>query len=253
MHSTDRLHVVHPATEPSLGLSLLGIALGAFFLAVREIGPDPALVLLVARALALRNRSAVSFRTLGWVLGMRRAAVLRSLRKLSDAGAIVWHDEADRGVIAVEVIGELPGERPLFGPDDVPPFSTHAIPTHWFVQVLPLGGRRAFLAYLYLRSRERRDGLTPPLLVTALVRACRLRWQWQGRLVLARLRRRGLVSPIGGSRYAVLDPRPPSGRDRRFLRLLELGLLPPTAMGRLALVTAFVVPLALVVTALFLL
>jgi len=250
---TDRIHVVHPVSEPPLGLSVLGVDLGAFFLAVREIGPDAALVLLTARALALRNRTASSFRSLGWILGMSPAKVLRSLRRLSDAGAIVWHDEADRGVLAVEVASELPGDRPLFGPDDVPPFSTHALPTHWFVQALPLVGRRAFLAYLYLRSRERRDGLTHPLLLAALVRACRLRWNWQGRLLLARLRRRGLVSPIGGSRFAVFDPRPPSGRERRYLRLLELGLLPPTGAGRLALAAAVVAPLALIALALFLL
>ena len=253
MHRTSQIQVVHPVSEPPLGLSVLGIDLGAFFLAVREIGPDPALVLLTARALALRNRTASSFQSLGWILGMPRAKVLRSLRRLSDAGAIVWHDEADRGVIAVEVMNDLPGDRPLFGPDDVPPFSTHALPTHWFVQALPLVGRRAFLAYLYLRSRERRDGLTPPLLVTALVRACRLQWDWQGRLLLARLRRRGLVAPVGGSRFAVLDPRPPSGRQRRYLRLLELGLLPPTVAGRLALAAAIVVPLALIALVLSLL
>lgn len=253
MRAADRLQLVHPAREPSLGLSLLGIDLGAFFMAVRDIGADPALVLLTSRALALRRGGAVEFRDLGWVLGMGRRSVLRALRRLSDAGAIVWHEEAGRGVVAVELVGELPGERPIFGPDDAPPFSTHALPTHWFVQALPLLGRRAFLAYLYLRSREQRDGLTPPLLVSAVVRGCRLRWVWQARLVLWQLGRRSLVAPIGGSRFAVLDPHPPSGAERRLLRLLELGLLPPTALGRRALVFAFAVPVTVVALALLLL
>jgi hypothetical protein len=250
---TDRVQLVHPVREPSLGLSLLGIDLGAFFLVVRDIGADPAMVLLTSRALALRRGGAVTFRDLGWVLGMRRGGVLRALRRLSDAGAIVWHEEAGRGVVAVELVGELPGERPIFGPDDAPPFTTHALPTHWFVQALPLLGRRAFLAYLYLRSRERRDGLTPPILVSAVVRSCRLRWVWQARLILWQLRRRALIAPIGGSRFAVLDPRPPSRAERRLLRLFELGLLPPTALGRRVLVFAIVIPVAVVAFALLLL
>ena len=244
MHPTDRLKLVRSAREAPLGLSLLGIDLGAFFWSVRDIGADPALVLLTSRALALRRGGTVSFHDLGWVLGLRRGGVLRALRRLSDTGAIVWHDEAGQGVIAIEVVPELPGERALFGPDDVPPFSTHALPTHWFVQAVPLMGRRAFLAYLYLRSRERRDGLTPPILVSALVRACHLRWVWQARVLLWRLRRRALVAPVGGWQFAVLDPRPPSAVERQFLRLLELGLLPPTTLGRRVLVLAFVIPVA---------
>ena len=249
MRITDRLTLVLPTREPPLGLSLLGVDLGAFFVSAREIGPDPALALLAARALTLRRRGAVSFHDLGWVLGMRQRGVLHALRRLSDAGAIVWHEEAGRGVVAVEVVGEIPGARPLFGPEDTPPFSTHALPTHWFVQVLPLVGRRAFLAYLYLRSRERRDGLTPPLLVSALVRACRLRWQWQGHRVLRLLQRHRLVIPVGGQRYAVLDPRPPTSLQRRFLRLLEVGALPPTRAERAALLAAAIVlPLLLAST-----
>ena len=250
MHPTDRLKLVRPTREAPLGLSLLGVDLGAFFWAVRDIGADPALVLLAARAFALRRGGAVSFHDLGWVLGLRRSGVLRALRRLSETGAIVWHDEAGQGVIAIEVVPELPGERALFGPDDVPPFSAHALPTHWFVQVVPLLGRRAFLGYLYLRSRERRDGLTPPILVSALVRACRLRWVWQARLLLWKLRRRALVVPVGGWQFAVLDPRPPSAAERQFLRLLELGLLPPTAIGRRALVLSVLVPVAVLAYAL---
>ena len=231
-------------------MSVLGIDLGAFFLTVRDIGADPALVLLTARALAIRGSGAVTFRDLGWVLGLGRRRVVGSLRRLSGAGAIVWHEEAGRGVIAVEIVPDLPGERPLFGPEDTPPFSTHALPSHWFVQSLPIVGRRAFLAYLYLRSRERRDGLTPPLLLSAVVRACRFRWVWQARVALLQLRRRRLIALGAGHRFAVMDPRPPSGGQRRLLRLLELGLLPPTSNGRRALASAALIPVALVVLAL---
>ncbi len=255
MHPSDRLQLVHPAREATFGLSLLGVDLGEFFVIVRNVGADPALVLLTARALALRRGGAITFRDLGWILGMRQGGVLSALRRLSDAGAVVWHDEAGRGVVAVEVVRELPGERPLFGPDDTPPFSTHALPTHWFVQVLPLmtgpmgGGRRAFLAYLYLRSRERRDGLTSPVLVSAIRRSCQLRRRWLVTYVLWRLRRRGLVAPVSRYQYAVADPRPPSGRERRFLRLLELGLIPPTAIGRIALILAVLGPMVLLAVA----
>ncbi len=259
MPPPERLHLIHPAREAAFGLSLLGVDLGAFFVVVREVGPDPALVLLTARALSLRQGGAITFRDLGWILGMRRGGVLSALRRLSDAGAIVWHDEAGRGVLAVEVVRELPGERPLFGPEDTPPFSTHALPTHWFVQVLPLmsgpagGGRSAFLAYLYLRSRERRDGLTSPVLISALVRSCHLQWKWKARYALWRLQRRSLVAPVERYQYAVIDPRPPSGCERRYLRLLELGLVPPTALGRFALGIAVVAPIVILVLAFLLL
>lgn len=234
-------------------MSVLGVDLGAFFVTVREVGRDPALVLLAARALTLRGQAAVTFQALGWVLGLSRRAVVRCLRRLSDAGAIVWHEEAGRGVIAVEVVDELPGLRPLFGPDDTPPFSSHALPTHWFVQAVPTYGRRTFVAYLYLRSRERRDGLTPPVLLAGIARACRLRSVAEARLLLWRLRRRGVVVPIGGHRYAVLDPRPPTADERRMLRLRELGLVPPTVTGRALLFGTVVVPLLAAAVALFLL
>ncbi len=60
-----------------------------------------------------RSRSDVGapcrFTTSAGCSGMRQRGVLHALRRLSDAGAIVWHDEAGRGVVAVEVVGETPG------------------------------------------------------------------------------------------------------------------------------------------------
>lgn len=216
---------------------------------MREVGPDPALLLLTLRALLLRQQGSVRLRDLSWVLGVREGSVSGWIGSLSHAGAVVWHEEPGSGLLTMEVSDAIPGLRPVFGPEDAPPFLTHAVPTHWFVQVLPLVGRRAFLVFLYLRSRERADGLTAPLLVSSIVRSCRLRGLWHARLLLARLRRRGLVARAGRG-FAVGDPRPPTSWERRLLRLRAEGVLPPTAAGRTALLLAVILLPLLVLLAL---
>ena len=217
--------------EKPLGLSAVSVDLGSFLATAREVGTDAGLLLLTVRALTLRRNAPIPLRELRWVLGATRRTIRRWLDALERSGLAVWHD--DGGLLRLDV-SSTETERTLFSPDDAPGV-IHRIPTFWFVRTLPLVGRRAFLVYLYLRSRERAAGLTAPLTLGMVARACALPAPRHAARALRRLRRAGLVMAAGGhGRFMLSDPPPLSRWERLLLSWMASGVFPATALGCLA-------------------
>ncbi|HNX49868.1 MAG TPA: hypothetical protein PKL08_06880, partial [Thermoanaerobaculaceae bacterium] len=232
MDESQLLTLVRSRGEKPLSLSALSVDLGSFLATAREIGTNAGLLLLTVRALALRRNAPIALRELCWVLGARRREIRRWLDALERSGLAVWHD--DGGLLRLDV-ASTETERTLFSPDDAPGV-VHRVPTFWFVRTLPLVGRRAFLVYLYLRSRERAAGLTSPVSLGMVARVCALRSNGRAKRAIARLRRARLVSTDGGrNRFLLTDPPPLTRLERLWLSLLASGVLPATRLGRLAL------------------
>lgn len=232
------IRIARPVAEGPLGPSALAVDLGGFFATAREVGFDPALLLLTLRALMLRHPFGVPVHDLQWTLGAERREIFRWLGFLEDAGLATWQARAN--TVAVEV-DATEAERTLFGPEDEPGV-IHRVPARWFVRTLPLVGRRAFLAYLYLRSREHASGLTAPLTVGMVARASGQSARSAAKS-LRRLRRAGLSADGGGhGRFVLTDPPPLSRLQRSYLRWLETGALPPTRAGRIRLGLGLALP-----------
>ncbi len=221
--------------EKPLGLPALSVDLGSFLATAREVGTDAALLLLTARALSLRRRGPVALAELRWVLRATRRTIRRWLDALERSGLAVWHD--DGGMLRLDV-ASTETEHTLFSPDDAPGV-VHRLPTYWFVRTLPLVGRRAFLVYLYLRSRERAAGLTAPVTLGMVARSCALRSARVAGRALRRLRRAGLVTVAGGhGRFMLTDPPPLTRLERMVLSWKASGVFPVTVLGCLAAETA---------------
>ena len=235
-----RIRIAPAATEAPIGLSTLTVDLGAFLATAREIGFDPGLLLLTTRALGVRSGGSMALKDLRWVLGAEIGEILRWLTALEGSGLCVW--QANGTTVTLE-IASTETERTLFGPDDAPGV-LHRLPTHWFVRMLPLVGRRAFLTYLYLRSRERLSGLTAPLTIGMIARSSGQSPR-EAERSLRRLQRRGLSASAGGhGRFVLTDPPPLSAFERTYLRWLSAGAIPPTRGGRIRLLVWCVVPVA---------
>ncbi len=237
------LRLLTPQAERPAGVNALRVDLGAFIAAAREVGPDPALLLLTVRALSLRGDVGVQLSDLSWILGVTTGQIFGWLGQLEASGLAVWH--ARGGVVTIE-IASPETERTLFAPEDNPGV-VHTLPTHWFIRTLPLLRRRtAFLVYLFLRSHERASGLTGPLTLGSIARACGIKNGISLYLSLARLRRFGLVLPTGKhGRFVLADPPPLTRFQRRYLELLASGALPVTGAGRILLALVLVTPAAL--------
>ncbi|MBP7797372.1 MAG: hypothetical protein KA072_01960 [Thermoanaerobaculaceae bacterium] len=232
MDESQSLAVVRSRGEKPLSLSALSVDLGSFLATAREVGTDAGLLLLAVRALTLRQNAPIASKELRWVLGAHLRDIRRWLDALEHSGLVVWHD--DGGLLRLD-IAATETERTLFSPDDAPGV-IHRVPTFWFVRTLPLVGRRAFLVYLYLRSRERAAGLTSPVSLGMVARACGLRSSGRAARAIRCLRRARLVSTDGGrNRFLLTDPPPLTRAERLWLSLLSSGVLPPTPLGRLAL------------------
>ncbi|MCG3193069.1 MAG: hypothetical protein DIJKHBIC_02318 [Thermoanaerobaculia bacterium] len=232
--------------ERPVGVNALRVDLGAFIATTRDVGPDAALLLLTVRALALRDDVAVQLTDLSWMLGATTGNIFRWLEALERSGLAVWH--ARGSAITIEIARpeiERPEiERTLFAPDDHPGV-THVLPTHWFIRTLPLVGRRALLVYLFLRSHERASGLTAPLTLGSIARACGIRSGLALHLSLSRLGRHGLVVPAGRhGQFILADPQPLTQFQRRYLALLASGTLPVTGRGRIVLAFMLLAPVA---------
>lgn len=235
------LRLLAPRAERPVGVNALRVDLGAFIATTRDVGPDAALLLLTVRALSLRDDVAVRLTDLSWMLGATTGEIFRWLEALERSGLAVWH--ARGNAITVE-IARPEIERTLFAPDDHPGV-THVLPTHWFIRTLPLVGRRALLVYLFLRSHERASGLTAPLTLGSIARACGIRSGLALHLSLSRLRRHGLVVPTGRhGRFILADPQPLTRFQRRYLALLASGTFPVTGRGRIVLAFMLLAPVA---------
>lgn len=202
----------------------MDVDLSAFFALLARIGNDPGLLLLTLRALRQRSRyGGMRLTDLAWVLRASERSVGTWFERLSKEGLLVYEIQTDLGVDAfvVEIVDdETPPARPAT--DAMLPSVRHALPTHWFAQVLPRLGRVTFLAYLYLLARESAEGPSAALDLQHMARALRLWGARRARHHVLRLHRHGLVGRHPRRGLVVTDPPPLTRHQRLHLRLLQL-------------------------------
>lgn len=220
LQDTTRLQFPIPGREPPEGLLLMKTDLAAFFRLIETVGRDEALLLLVIRALRVRDGLLdVYVNDLAWMMRTRNRTVLAWLDRLVAHRLVVYTVKTlpivtrtiDR--VQVEIAERVPSA----------PFVAMAdLPTHWFVHVLPIVGRTTFAVYLYALSRETHDGV---LLVEDLVTVIGLRGRLHAHLHLRRLRRHGLLLRDEVGNDIVADPPPPTRLRRLQMRFLALPFL----------------------------
>jgi len=212
-----RFRVLAPHTPPVEGLSTVATDLGAFFVIVGRVGRDEALLLLLIRALRQRQgERGLRLHDLAWALRASEGGVSRWLDRLTHHGLIVYQEEEGKTeTVTVEVMAEEAASAWVT--------RRHDLPSHWFVQTLPLLGRTTFAVFLFLLSRDTHEGLARiDDIVTNVQLRGRLHAQWH----LRRLHAYALLSPhpSNGS-LLVRDPAPPTAAQRLRLRLLALPFL----------------------------
>jgi hypothetical protein len=215
---TVRFRVLAPQPPPVEGLSTVTTDLGAFFVIVGRVGRDEALLLLLIRALRQRRTErGLRLQDLAWVLRASEGGVSRWLDRLTHHGLLVYQVEEGSGVETVTV--ELAPEEGA----SAWVVRSHELPSHWFVQTLPLLGRATFSVFLFLLSRDTHEGLAR---IDDIVTNVRLRGRLHAHWHLRRLQAHALLSPhpSNGS-LVVRDPSPPTASERLRLRLLALPFL----------------------------
>lgn len=243
MPQRDRIaiRILRQRGTPQDGVTTLRVDLADFFRAVARVGRDPALLLLTLRALRQRSGGGgVRLHDLRWIMGASPRRLRGWLDQLVAAECLVY--DATNGSMDVE----LPEPTGPAWTDLQPPHIAlrHELPTHWFVLVLPRLGRAAFVAYLYLLSR---DGIRAPstLALAALARDAAFRTQLHARWHLRRLRTSGLIVPdVATHALVILDPPPLTPAGRRWLRRRRMGESVPRWMW-LALAVVLLVALVL--------
>jgi len=217
LQDATRLRFLVPRPDPGEGLTIVRADLSAFFIVIERVGRNEALLLLLTKALRQRT-GLLNLRVndLAWMLRVTNRRVIRWLDRLVRHGLVVYHVEDLWGIdtVVVEIVGmpEATGAR----------FSRthHAdLPTHWFVQVLPLLGRTSFVVFLYFLWCEIDR---PETHLDHLVALVRLRGRMQARWHLRRLRARRLLVTHPEHGVIVSDPPPPSRRERLLLRFLAV-------------------------------
>jgi hypothetical protein len=249
LQNETRLRFLTPHAEPPEGLSMVAVDLTAFFAIVERIGRDEALLLLVVRALRQRTGLlALKVHDLAWMLRVSNRRVILWLDRLTRERLVVYHVEDFWGVDTVIV--EIAEQR-----EDAHSFAPRVrvdLPSHWFVQVLPLIGRTTFTVYLFFHLSEHGNA---EIALDHLVAMVRLRGRWHARLHVARLRRAALLKRDPRDRLTLVlsDPSPPTRLARIRLRFRAVPLLRWWfgQIGVLLLALVFVV-LALVLTLRFL-
>lgn len=211
--------------------------LTAFFVVIERVGRNEALLLLVAKALRQRTGLlALKVNDLAWMLRVSNRRVIRWLDRLVDHRLVVYHIEDFWGTdtVVVEIVGAS---------HDTTPYERVVrldLPTHWFVQVLPIVGRTTFAVYLYLLTREQAGAMH----VDHMVGTLRLRGRFHAHWHLRKLQTRDLVQHGHDGVAKVSDPSPPTRRERLLLRFLAIPSLRRTVWQIVAL--AFVVALSAV-------
>jgi hypothetical protein len=239
---TVRFRPLSPQQPPVEGFSMVTTDLGAFFVVVGRVGRDEALLLLLIRALRQRRgERGLRLHDLAWVLRASEGGVYRWLDRLTRHGLVVYQVEEGNSVetVFVEVAAEE-AASPWVA-------RTHELPSHWFVQTLPLLGRTTFTVFLFLLSRDTHEGLARiDDIVTSLHLRGRLHAQWH----LRKLHAHAILAPhqSNGS-IVVRDPSPPTVSQRLRLRLLALPFFPRARVqiARLALAVLLLVVLLVIV------
>jgi hypothetical protein len=217
LQDDTRLRFVTPRSEPPEGVSTVRADLSAFFIVVDRVGRNEALLLLLTKALRQRTGLlALRVNDLAWMLRVSNRSVIRWLDRLVQSGHVVYHVEDLWGIdtVLVEIVA-----------GDVEPHrydrAVHQeLPTHWFVQVLPLVGRTTFTVYLYLLWCEPHR---PGTHIDHLRESVKLFSRPHARWHLRKLRRRALLArhrEHGG--LVVRDPTPPTQSERLRLRFLAI-------------------------------
>lgn len=240
LQDDTRLRFVTPRPEPPEGVSTVRADLSAFFIVVDRVGRNEALLLLLTKALRQRTGLlALKVNDLAWMLRVSNRSVIRWLDRLVKSGHVVYHVEDLWGIdtVLVEIVA-----------GDVEPHrydrAVHQeLPTHWFVQVLPLVGRTTFTVYLYLLWCEPHR---PGTHIDHLRESVKLFGRSHARWHLRKLRRRALLArhPEDGA-LVVRDPTPPTRSEQLRLRFLAIPHL-RRSLVQLAVLTGGVFVLVLV-------
>jgi hypothetical protein len=219
LQDATRLRFLTPRPEPTEGLATVSADLTVFFVVVGDVGRDEALLLLLVRALRQRTGLlALRVNDLAWMLRVSNRRVIRWLDRLVHHRLVVYHVEDLWGVdtVIVEIVGGA-----------VVPHSfertVHSeLPTHWFVQVLPIVGRTTFTVFLYFLFLEPQRSETH---VDHLVETVALRGRVHAHWHLRRLRAHGLLMASASGGFVVRDPEPPTRFQRLQLRFLAVPTL----------------------------
>jgi hypothetical protein len=219
LQDSTRLRFLVPRAEPPEGLATVKADLGAFFLIVGTVGRDEALLLLLVRALRQRTGLlALRVNDLAWMLRVTNRRVIRWLDRLVRQRLVVYHVEDLWGVdtVIVEIVGAT-AERESFER------KVHAdLPTHWFVQVLPIIGRTTFTVFLYFLWC---DPHRAEMQVEHLVEMAALRGRLHAAWHLRQLHRHGLLLENKNGGLTLRDPEPPTRFQRLQLRFLAVPTL----------------------------
>lgn len=211
LQDSTRLRFLVPRSEPTEGLSTVTVDLNAFFDVVERIGRNEALLLLLVRALRQRTGFlALRVHDLAWMLRVPNRRVIRWLDRLTTERLVVYHVEDLWGVdtVSVEIAEQIARPTAFIGR------TRHKLPSHWFVQTLPLIGRTAFTVYLFFHWRESDEA---GFHVDHLVATARLRGRWHARFHIARLRRAQMLQPdVEDPAVLLLTDPPPPGRLQRL-------------------------------------
>jgi len=225
-----RLRFLTQHAEPPEGLTTVRADLGTFLIIVDRVGRNEALLRLVVKALRQRTGLlALRVNDLAWMLRVSNRRVIRWLDRLVRHRFVVYHVEDLWGIdtVLVEIVGGSVDEQSCFART-----VTQDLPTHWFVQVLPIIGRTTFAVFLYFLWCEPHRPLSH---VDHLVTSLRLRGRMAAAWHIARLRRHALLADHEGGGFRVQDPAPPARLRRLQLRFLAIPLLRRTLVHLLLL------------------
>jgi hypothetical protein len=244
LQDNTRIRFVTPRPEPPEGVSMVRADLSAFFIVVDRVGRNEALLLLLAKALRQRTGLlALRVNDLAWMLRVSNRRVIRWLDRLVRSGHVIYHVEDLWGIdtVLVEIVAGS------IEPHHYDRTVHQELPTHWFVQVLPLIGRTTFTVYLYLLWCEPHR---PETHLDHLREMVKLIGRFHARWHLRKLERRALLvrNPDQGG-LVVVDPKPPTRAERLRLRFLAIPYL-RRSLVHVALLAASVVLLVLLLVAL---
>jgi hypothetical protein len=216
LQDNTRLRFLIPRAEPAEGVSTVRADLSAFFIVVGRVGRNEALLLLLTKALRQRTGLlALRVNDLAWILRVSNRRVLHWLDRLVRERLVVYHVEDLWGVdtVIVEIVGGVAApstfERTIHSD----------LPTHWFVQVLPIIGRTTFTVFLYFLWCEPQRSETH---VDHLVETAALRGRAHANAHLRRLHAHGMLVPNASGGFVVRDPEPPTRLQRLQLRFLAI-------------------------------
>ena len=218
LQDNTRLRFVTPRPEPAEGVSTVRADLSAFFIVVGRVGRNEALLLLLTKALRQRTGLlALRVNDLAWMLRVSNRRVIGWLDRLVRERLVVYHVEDFWGVdtVNVEIVGGA------MAPQAFERTIHSDLPTHWFVQVLPIIGRTTFTVFLYFLCEPQRSETH----IDQLVEAAALRGRAHAKWHLRRLHAHGMLAPNASGGFVVRDPEPPTRLQRLHLRFLAIPTL----------------------------